>query len=80
MRHDEEPILQQIRGRGQALNDGERTKALAMKDADRSIETRPATSNPGTGMKPLPNTDIAPSGALEQEGLRPVVERSRKAR
>lgn len=32
------------------------------------------------GMNPQPNTDIAPSGALDAEGHKPVVERSRKAR
>jgi hypothetical protein len=31
-------------------------------------------------MRPLPNEDIAPSGALEKEGHRPVLERSRKVR
>ncbi|MDX5332304.1 MAG: hypothetical protein LPK04_14010 [Caulobacteraceae bacterium] len=32
------------------------------------------------GMKPQPNEDIAPSGALDAEGHKPVVERSRQAR
>jgi hypothetical protein len=31
-------------------------------------------------MRPLPNTAIAPSGALNAEGHRPVLERSRKVR
>lgn len=32
------------------------------------------------GMNPQPNEGIAPSGALDAEGHKPVVERSRKAR
>jgi len=31
-------------------------------------------------MQPIPNTGIAPSGALGAEGHRPVLERSRKVR
>jgi hypothetical protein len=36
------------------------------------------TSNPG--MNDTPNTKIAPSGAFDAEGQRPVLERSRKVR
>jgi len=32
------------------------------------------------GMNDTPNTDIAPSGAFNAEGQRPVLERSRKSR
>ena len=32
------------------------------------------------GMNDTPNTKIAPSGAFDAEGQRPVLERSRKAR
>lgn len=32
------------------------------------------------GMNPTPNAGIAPSGAFDAEGQRPVLERSRKAR
>jgi hypothetical protein len=31
-------------------------------------------------MNPIPNRGIAPSGALNEEGHRPVLERSKKAR
>jgi len=34
----------------------------------------------GEGMNPTPNAGIAPSGALNAEGHRPVLERSRKVR
>ena len=40
----------------------------------------PATRTANEGMQPIPNTNIAPSGALTQEGQRPVLERSRKVR
>jgi hypothetical protein len=54
-------------------------RALAMKQAEPRPE-RPETRTAHEGMRSLPNTDIAPSGALEQEGHRPVLERSRKVR
>jgi hypothetical protein len=41
---------------------------------------RPPSKKAGKGMRSLPNEEIAPSGALEQEGHRPVLERSRKVR
>lgn len=55
--------------------------ALATKRAGRAPPRRP---NPGRtadeGMASHPNSEIAPSGALNEEGHRPVIERSRKAR
>jgi hypothetical protein len=56
-------------------------RALAMKKAaDSDPQWPPATQTANEGMQPSPNTDTAPSGALEQEGQRPVLERSRKVR
>ncbi|MBT3071219.1 hypothetical protein KKP04_10085 [Rhodomicrobium sp. Az07] len=56
-------------------------RALAEKKAaDSDTEAPPTTQAAGKGMQPNPNSDIAPSGALEQEGQRPVLERSRKVR
>lgn len=56
-------------------------RALSMKNAaDTDPQWPPATRTANEGMNPIPNTDIAPSGALEQEGQRPVLERSRKVR
>lgn len=56
-------------------------RALAMKQkADAEAPKPPETRNANEGMRPIPNTDIAPSGALNQEGHRPVLERSRKVR
>jgi len=44
----------------------------------------PAHPAPGRtadeGMNPTPNASLAPSGAFNAEGQRPVLERSRKAR
>lgn len=56
-------------------------RALAMKKAtDDGAQWPPPTRTANEGMQPIPNNDIAPSGALEQEGQRPVLERSRKVR
>ena len=56
-------------------------RALAMKTAtDTDPQWPPAQQTANEGMQPNPNTDTAPSGALEQEGQRPVLERSRKVR
>jgi hypothetical protein len=41
---------------------------------------RPPSRTADEGMQPLPNEDIAPSGAFHAEGHRPVLERSRKVR
>jgi len=58
-------------------------------EAEKAMELKPSASGPrhpgpgqtaDEGMNNLPNTDIAPSGALDAEGYKPVVERSRKAR
>ncbi|MFN4287428.1 MAG: hypothetical protein ACK4E3_02880 [Brevundimonas sp.] len=40
----------------------------------------PTYRNARKGMRPSPNSKIAPSGALSAEGQRPVLERSRKVR
>jgi hypothetical protein len=56
-------------------------RALAMKKAtDTDTQWPPATRTAHEGMQPIPNSDIAPSGALDQEGQRVVLERSRKVR
>lgn len=55
-------------------------KAMALKKA------APEPSHPSSertahdGMNDTPNTGIAPSGAFNAEGQRPVLERSRKVR
>ncbi len=56
-------------------------RALALKKAaDTDTQWPPATRTAHEGMQPIPNSDIAPPGALEQEGQRPALERSRKVR
>ncbi|HMO42721.1 MAG TPA: hypothetical protein PKB04_05250 [Phenylobacterium sp.] len=57
-------------------------KAAAQKaEAGRDGQGQPdAGRTAHEGMNPQPNTGIAPSGALDAEGHKPVVERSRKAR
>jgi len=54
-------------------------RALAMKETAGRPE-RPASRSADEGMNPLPSEDIAPSGAFDAEGHRPVLERSRKVR
>jgi hypothetical protein len=55
-------------------------RALKMKNEAAESEHPPAGKTADEGMTPTPNSTIAPSGALDAEGHRPVVERSRKAR
>jgi hypothetical protein len=56
-------------------------RALTLKQKSHSADSKkPKSRTTGKGMRPLPNEEIAPSGALEQEGHRPVLERSRKVR
>jgi hypothetical protein len=55
-------------------------RALHAKQANETPPGYPASTTAHHGMQPLPNTDIAPSGALDAEGHRPVLERSRKER
>jgi hypothetical protein len=43
-------------------------------------EGRPETRTADEGMNSVPNRDQPLSGALDQEGHRPVLERSRKVR
>jgi hypothetical protein len=67
-----------LRARGALVANAQH--ALALKQAsDRQSDVPPSrTADPG--MKAVPNETIAASGALEQEGHRPVLERSRKVR
>lgn len=55
-------------------------RALKMKTQADEPRQPPAGETADEGMTPVPNSTIAPSGALDAEGHRPVVERSRKSR
>lgn len=55
-------------------------KALEMKKAAPDPQHPPTGRTADEGMIDAPNTGIAPSGAFDAEGQRPVLERSRKAR
>lgn len=55
-------------------------KALAMKEAAENGPQIPEDRTANEGMRSIPNEGIAPSGALEAEGYKPVLERSRKVR
>jgi len=55
--------------------------ALELKQANEVAPRHPAPGRTSDeGMVSLPNETIAPSGALNEEGQRPVLERSRKVR
>ena len=55
-------------------------RAMKLKAKPSSVQHPSAGQTPNEGMKPIPNSEIAPSGAFDAEGQRPVLERSRKAR
>ncbi|MDO8411761.1 MAG: hypothetical protein Q7S93_17040 [Phenylobacterium sp.] len=58
----------------------EAAKAMKLKDQADPPQHPQAGQTADEGMTPNPNATIAPSGALDAEGQRPVLERSRKAR
>lgn len=55
-------------------------RAMDMKESNTPTAQPGADRTPSDGMNPVPNPEIAPSGALDAEGHRPVLERSRKSR
>ena len=55
-------------------------RAMEMKESITSDARPGAGRTSSEGMNPLPDSDVAPSGAFDAEGQRPVLERSRKAR
>lgn len=57
------------------------SKLAAELKAKAPAPAHPASGDtPHEGMNDLPNEAIAPSGAFDAEGQRPVLERSRKVR
>ena len=63
-----------------AAQEAEAKRAMELKSAA-SAELHPSPGQTANeGMNPTPNGAIAPSGALDAEGQRPVLERSRKVR
>jgi hypothetical protein len=55
-------------------------KAMELKNSAPAPQHPSPERTAHEGMKDTPNTGIAPSGAFNAEGQRPVLERSRKAR
>ena len=55
-------------------------RALPIKKVDDIGIPRRSTGSASQDMQPIPNTDIAPLGALTQQAQRPVLERSHKVR
>ena len=63
-----------------AAQEAEAKRAMKLK-SDAPVAPRPSPGQTANeGMNPTPNSTIAPSGALDAEGQRPVLERSRKVR
>lgn len=59
----------------------EQAKLAASLKADAAAPTHPTPGQTAHhGMTSTPNSGIAPSGAFNAEGQKPVIERSRKAR
>jgi len=56
------------------------SKAMDLKKAAQEPHHPSSERTAHDGMNDTPNTDIAPSGAFNAEGQRPVLERSRKVR
>ena len=63
-----------------AAQAAETKRAMAEKSAAPKTPRLAAGQTADPGMNPTPNRDIAPSGAFDAEGQRPVLERSRKVR
>jgi hypothetical protein len=69
------------RGAGRRSQAALSRKALETKNAGQGDAHHPRSEGSAhAGMNPIPNRGIAPSGALNEEGHRPVLERSKKAR
>ncbi|HRJ63343.1 hypothetical protein [Brevundimonas sp. UBA2416] len=63
-----------------AAQEAQAAKAMALKQSAPEARHPAAGQTADEGMKATPNEGIAPSGAFDAEGQRPVLERSRKAR
>jgi len=63
-----------------AAQEAEAAKAMELKQSAADPRHPAPGRTADEGMNSLPNADIAPSGALDAEGYKPVLERSRKAR
>ena len=78
VRRDRSRARHRRKGRSDLMANARR--ALASRRAVESAPPYPGSTTAHEGMRPLPNTAVAPSGALNAEGHRPVLERSRKVR
>ena len=73
--------LARRRGRTKRADQSDYAKrALEMKRAAAKPKHPDSEPEPNTGMQPLPNENIAPSGAFAAEGDKPVLERSHQSR
>ena len=63
-----------------AAQEAEAKRAMELKSAAPIAPHPSAGRTADEGMNPTPNAMIAPSGAFDAEGQRPVLERTRKVR
>lgn len=63
-----------------AAQKAEAEKAMKLKSEAAAPEHPAPGRTTDEGMTPIPDREVAPSGALDAEGQRPVLERSRKVR
>lgn len=63
-----------------AAQKAEAEKAMKLKSESVAPEHPAPGRTADEGMTPVPDREVAPSGALDAEGHRPVLERSRKVR
>lgn len=63
-----------------AAQEAEAKRATEMKSRASAAHHPSSDQTAHEGMNPTPNSTIAPSGAFNAEGQRPVLERSRKVR
>jgi len=63
-----------------AAQEAQAAKAMELKQAAPEPQHPASERTANEGMNDTPNTGIAPSGAFDAEGQRPVLERSRKVR
>lgn len=71
---------QTVKPAAQAAQAAQAAKAMDLKKAAPDPHHPSPEPTAHEGMNDTPNTKIAPSGAFDAEGQRPVLERSRKAR
>lgn len=72
--------MSDAKARVAATQEAEAKRAMELKCTAQAAPHPSPGQTANEGMNPTPNATIAPSGAFDAEGQRPVLERSRKVR